>query len=123
MTDQIKVARIYLDIINQVFEIEKKATGIREPNSIQRNVNKLREIIENDLLPGGPDGNQRLIYHNPLGEPYNITRTDCEASIAGESTENLVITDVIKPIVRYCKGPLNVIVQKAVVVVKSKDLL
>ncbi|HJT75414.1 MAG TPA: hypothetical protein VJ720_15365 [Chitinophaga sp.] len=123
MSEQIKVAKIYLDMINQVFEIEKKAAGLREANSIQRNVNKLRDMIEQDLLPAAAEGQHGFIYHNPLGENYNITRTDCEASIAGESTENLVITEVIKPIIRYCNGPVNIIVQKAVVVVKSKDSL
>ena len=31
-----------------------------------------------------------LTWHNPIGENFDETRTDCEASIAGESAENLV---------------------------------
>jgi hypothetical protein len=53
-----------------------------------------------------------LTIHNPLGETYDQTRLDCEANIAGESTENLVITEVIKPIIRLKQGGLNQIVQK-----------
>ena len=120
MQEQIRVPKLYLDLVNQIFEIEKKAAQIQESNSIQRNVNKLKEILENDL--GGQSGGepQGFIYYNPLGEDYNETRTDCEASIAGTRTDNLEIIEVIKPIIRYRKGRMNIIVQKAVVVVESK---
>jgi hypothetical protein len=120
MQEQIRVPKLYLDLVNQIFEIEKKAAQIQEANSIQRNVNKLKEILENDL--GGQSGGepQGIIYYNPLGEDYNETRTDCEASIAGTRTDNLEIIEVIKPIIRYRKGGMNIIVQKAVVVVESK---
>ncbi|MBO9204207.1 MULTISPECIES: hypothetical protein [Niastella] len=120
MQEQIKAPKFFLDIVNQVFEIEKKIAQIQEPHSIQRNINKLKEILENDLgnqTGGEPQG---FIYYNPLGEDYNETRTDCEASIAGTSTENLKIIEVIKPIIRYRKGGMNIIVQKAIVVVESK---
>lgn len=123
MTDPIKVTKSYLDILNQVFEIERKLAALQEPNSIQRNVNKLKEIMEQGLsIPGGNE-TTGFVYHNPIGEDYNITRTDCEASIAGESTENLQITEVIKPIIRLHSGGVSFIVQKAVVVVKAKSNL
>ena len=38
-----KEFQIYLDLVNQIFEIEKKATNIKEDNSIQRNINKINE--------------------------------------------------------------------------------
>ena len=61
-------------------------------------------------------------YRNPLGEAYNETRTDCDASIAGGSAENLVITEVIKPIVWLSlNGQPSSIVQQAVVVVASQE--
>jgi hypothetical protein len=121
MQEQIKVPKYFLDLINQIFEIEKKLSNIQETNSIQRNINKLKDLLENEVSPH--DGEQGgFIYHNPIGEPYNETRTDCEASIAGSSTDNLVITEVIKPIIRYKKGGLNLIVQKAVVVAESKSV-
>lgn len=123
MTDPIKVTKAYLDILNQVFEIEKKLSALQEANSIQRNINKLKEIMEHDLVTQGSGDASGFIYHNPIGEDYNITRTDCEASIAGESTENLQITEVIKPIIRFRNGGANIIVQKAIVVVKAKNSL
>jgi len=122
MQEQIKVPKVYLDMINQIFELEKKASALTESNSLQRNINRLKELFENDLGGGYNNNNEAIgfIYHNPIGEPYNETRTDCDASIAGTRTDNLVITEVIKPIIRCKKGGVNVLVQKAVVVAESK---
>ncbi len=110
--------KILLDMLNQIFEIEKKLERIEESNSIGRNLNKLKELFETEIYQQGSG----LTYYNPIGEPYSETRTDCDASIAGESTENLVITDVIKPIIRFKQGGFNHIVQKAVVIVQSQNL-
>jgi len=119
MSEMIEGIKFYCNIINQIFEIEKKTSALTEPTTIQRNINKLKSIFETEILtldkePAG------YIYHNPIGEKYDETRNDCEASIAGTSTENLTITEVIKPIIRFKKGPITQIVQKAVVVVENK---
>lgn len=110
-----------LDILNQVFDIEKKAQRLKEENSIQRNIRKLRAQFEDglQLALGHSIAKVQLAYHDPTGEPYDETRTDCEASIAGDSAESLCIVDTIKPIIRLQEGGLNVIVQRAVVVVQS----
>ncbi|MCK9280218.1 MAG: hypothetical protein M0P71_06335 [Melioribacteraceae bacterium] len=107
-----------LDTLNQIFEIERKLAKIPESNSISRNLNKLKYIFENQLL-GEENG---LVYHNPINEKFDETRIDCEATIAGESTENLIITEVIKPIIRLkTSDGLNQIIQKAIVVVQSQN--
>ncbi|HTI60107.1 hypothetical protein [Mucilaginibacter sp.] len=118
MQEQVKIPRLYTDIINQIFEIEKKLNLIKESNSIQRNVNRLKECFEN--LKTLSDEPMSIIYKDPIGEDYNETRTDCEASIAGTGTENLVIVEVIKPII-YCqlKGQ-NIIAQKGIVIVEEQ---
>ena len=119
--------RPYLDLLNQVFEIDKKTSALTESNSIQRNVRNMRTWFERDIMSAqGQDGHQvvySLTFHNPIGEPYNETRTDCDASIAGSSTERLVITEVMKPIVWLSVGgaPKH-IVQQAVVVVESSQI-
>jgi hypothetical protein len=119
----VKVPQQYLDLINQIFEIEKKASLLKEDHSLQRNINKLRDLMENELFKGTAD-NIGLSYHNPIGESYDDTRTDCEANIAGTSSENLEIIEVIKPIVYYSFSEnerlIKTIVQKAVVVAGSK---
>lgn len=103
-------------ILDRVFEIEKKLKSINEPNSLDRNVNRLKECFEYLMSDGG------YIYQNPLGEKFNETRTDIEVSIAGNSVENLVITEVNKPIIRFRTNTgVTSIVRKGVVVVESKS--
>ena len=120
----LKVSQHFLDFINQVFEIEKKTNLLKEDNSIQRNVNKLKDLFENEFFKNN-DGTLGLSYLNPIGEVYNDSRTDCDASISGTSTDNLKIIEVIKPIIYYSyldDGKIiKSIVQKGIVVVESSN--
>jgi hypothetical protein len=111
----ITIDKRMVEILDQVFEIERKLESISELNSIRRNVNRIKEMFEYLAADGG------LIYQNPLGEPYNETRTDLEASIAGNSADNLIITEVIKPIIRWrTNNGVTTIARKGVVIVESK---
>jgi hypothetical protein len=115
MNNTISIPQKYVEILDHVFEIEKKLDSISAPNSIGRNVNRIKECFEYLMPDSG------LIYQNPLGEHFNETRTDLEASIAGNSTDNLVVTEVIKPIIRLrTNSGVTTIVRKGVVVVESK---
>lgn len=112
--------RPYLDMLNQVFEIDKKASALTESNSIARNIRNMRAWFERDIVMQGQGCS--LTFHNPIGEPYNETRADCDASIAGSGTEQLMITEVMKPIVWLSvSGGPKYIVQQAVVVVESSQ--
>ena len=91
-----------LRIINQIFDIEKKSA---QNAGILRHVERIKNTFDE----------MGYVIQNPMGEKYNETRTDCEASIVGTQIQNLVITDVIKPIVH--NG--GVIVQKGVVIVEN----
>ena len=117
----VKVPQAYLDLVNQIFEIEKKATNIKEDNSIQRNINKINGLLEEGFFI-----DVGLTYHNPIGESYTDTRTDCEATIAGAEVENLEIIEVIKPIIFYSykenENTFKIIAQPAVVIVQSKNI-
>lgn len=96
-----------VNIINQVFEIEKKL--LAQPTvTIQRNVDRIKAELE-------AMGYQ---YHNPLHEKYDETRTDCEANIVGALKQKMVITDVIKPVVHHTGEGGKKIIQKAIVVVE-----
>lgn len=119
MNEQVKIPKAYIDILDQIFEVERKVEAILEPNSLIRNINRLKEIFES-ISSSGTDAEAGLTYYNPIGEPYSDTRTDLEASIAGDSAENLFITEVIKPIIRYRRGGSNLIARKGVVVVESR---
>ena len=115
MNGAVTIPQKFIEILDQIFEIEKKLENINEPNSIGRNVNRLKECFEYLMSDGG------LIYQNPLGEKFNETRTDLDASIAGNSLDNLVVTEVIKPIIRLrTNSGVTTIVRKGVVVVESK---
>lgn len=100
----------HLRIINQFYEIEKKLGTVPGAEGIQRNVTRIKALF----------ADMGYQIHNPLGEPYPDTRTDCEASIAGTSSENLVVDEVIKPVVHYPHDGVLRIIQKGVVIVKSK---
>jgi hypothetical protein len=117
-----RIPQQYLDLINQIFEIERKTLLLNEENSIKRNISRLKDLIENELFTN-TSGIIGLNYHNPIGEAYSETRTDCIGSISGTSSEELEIVEVIKPII-YCSffdgNVMRVIVQKAVVVAQSK---
>jgi hypothetical protein len=114
MNEKITMPKTYIDLLDQVFEIEKKLESISEANSIGRNINRIKEYFENLTPDCG------LLYQNPLGEKFNETRTDLEASIAGSSTDNLVITEVIKPIIRLrTNSGATTIVRKGLVIVES----
>ena len=117
MNTSISVPKKLIEILDQVFEIEKKLESIKERNSLERNINRIKEIFEYINSDAG------IIYHNPIGEKYSENRTDLEASIAGNSIDDLVITEVIKPIIRVkTSSGLTTIIRKGVVVVETNKL-
>ena len=120
MNKQLKISKSHIELLDQLFEIERKLENIQETNSISRNINKMRDIFEH-INSNATESNVGLIYHNPIGEHYNETRLDLEASISGKSTDNLIIKEVIKPIIRHKQGEATCIARKGVVVVASKN--
>lgn len=113
-----KELKKYLFLLNQIFEMEKKVEKLQEKNSIQRNLNKLKSFFEEEFIEG-----VSLMIENPINQKYDETRTDVEAMIAGESAENLVIVDVIKPIIRIKQNNRIQIIQKGVVIVEDINSL
>jgi hypothetical protein len=59
-----------------------------------------------------------------MGQAFKETRTDLEATIAGTGTENLVVVEVIKPIIRATlkggEAGSSKIVQRGIVIVESR---
>lgn len=100
-----------IPIINQLFDLEKKVNKLEDGKIGLRNFRRMRASWT-DL---------GLSYHDPTGEDYNETRTDCEASISGLSGENLFISETLKPIIRYQEVGFSKIVQRAVVIVSQKE--
>ena len=95
--------------LNQLYDIEKKLALHGDSAGVSRNVQRMKDAF----------GDMHLFFEDPMGQPFNETRTDVEASIAGDSTEGLRVTDVIKPIVRFGDATYSKVVQKGIVVVRS----
>lgn len=112
----IKIPKQFLFILNQLFEIEQKIEKIKETNSVQRNIDRIKNYFDTEALSEG----QGLAYYNPVGEKFDETRTDCEATISGTGHENLEIVEVIKPIIFLRYAQTQIIAQKGIVIVESK---
>lgn len=99
-----------LSIANNLYDMERKISKHGDAANIQRNVDKIKERI----------GALGVVYEDPMGQPFRETRTDLDATIAGTGTENLVVVEVIKPIIRMgAEGLFTRVVQKGIVVVES----
>lgn len=101
-----------LTLLNQLFEIEKKlsATEGGDPNNCLRNVVKIKDALQE----------QGLFYEDPIGQPFTETRTDLEATISGQGTDNLKVVEVIKPIIREGTSDFSRVSQKGIVIVESQ---
>jgi len=98
-------------IMNELFKLKKRISRSSEAEALGKYVYKVTQKVED----------MGLYYEDPSGEAWDDTRTDCEASIAGESGDDLVITDVMKPIIRLRSEGFTRVVQKGVVIVESRE--
>ena len=112
MIQQPTVHKWALGIMNNLFDIEKKIEINGDNSNILRNVEKIKDWLKEE----------KIFYENPLGQKFSETRTDIEATIIGEGTENLKVVEVIKPIVRYGDSKFSVVVQKGIVLVESSSI-
>jgi hypothetical protein len=99
---------VNIQIINQLFEIQQKISKLPDSSAFERNFNKINNLLEDD----------GFIIQDPTNEPYQNTRTDCEASIIGNGSAKLKITKTLKPIIyKKVDGSLQLL-QKAIVIVE-----
>lgn len=120
-----KISKSSLAILNQLYELEQKLKKHGDPANLSRNVNKMKDVLAEEGVPtwdgGGGQLRIGLTYEDPMGQPFKETRTDLEATISGPGTENLVVVEVIKPIIRTILGDgLSKVVQKGIVIVESR---
>lgn len=108
---QSQIPKQMFSILNNLFEIEKKVKLHGDAGNILRNIEKIKDALS-DL---------GYVYEDPTGQSFNQTRTDVDATITGAGVENLVIIDVIKPIVRLSSKGVSAIIQKGIVIVEQKD--
>ena len=101
--------KLTIKLINQIFDIERKVVA-GNVDALERNIDR----IKHDLSEAG------IRFIDPTGEPYTDTRTDCDASIIGEASKNLVITKTVKPIIIHEGIDGLELIQKATVIVEGK---
>jgi hypothetical protein len=104
-----EIPKFLLVALNQLYDMERKLALHGDAAGVGRNVQRVKEAFAD----GG------LFYDDPMGQPFVETRTDLEASIAGAGTENLKVTEVIKPVIRYGDAAYSRVIQKGIVVVRS----
>ena len=102
--------QLWQRMANLVFEMEKKNRTKDGNPSMQRVLDKMKLVIED----------AGLFLYDPAGEKYAETRTDVEASISGDSAHNLVIKEVIKPVLYGNDKGKKVLLQKGVVIVSGQ---
>lgn len=107
----VELPRLLLQTLNQLYDIERKLMLHGDAAGILRNVERLKDAF----------AGESLFYEDPMGQEFNETRADVEASIAGESVENLVVAEVIKPVIRHGDKAYSRVIQRGIVVVRSKD--
>ena len=108
-----EIPKWLLTVMNNLYEIERKLTIHGDTGNAARNVERIKEAF-------AAEEGLRLFYEDPFGQPFKETRIDLEASISGTSTENLIVAEVIKPIIRCGPSELSRVVQKGIVVVEGR---
>lgn len=131
---KIQIPKSILVVINQLYELEHKLKKHGDPNNLQRNVTKMKDAFAEEGMPGDVHGQLHicLSYEDPMGQSFKETRTDLDATISGPGADNLVVVEVIKPIIRSAmrisageiseqhKAQFTQVIQKGVVIVESQ---
>ena len=108
------VPKPLLTALNQIYELEQRIAKHGDSCNLRRIIERLRDAFEEF----------GLVYEDPMGQRVNETRTDLEVSIAGTETQNLVVVEVIKPVIRAVDRGVpgfSKVVQRGIAVVKSTE--
>lgn len=123
-----QIPKTILIVLNQLYEMEQKLKN-GAPANLRRHIDKMKDVFAEEGIPiphpyaGGGQRQIGLAYEDPMGWWCKGTRTDLDATIAGANTENLIVVEVIKPIIRAMPkegAAESYIVQKGIVIVKSQ---
>lgn len=106
---QPSIPKFVLQTLNHLYDAERKLALHGDPGGVLRNIERIKEAF----------AAEKVFYEDPMGQSFNETRADLDASIAGEGTENLRVTEVIKPVIRCGEPSYSRVIQKGIVVVRS----
>jgi uncharacterized protein (UPF0297 family) len=93
------------NIINQIFEINKKASE-QNIEVFERNINRIYHELE--------EMGYKII--NPTGTLYDIRDASIEANLLNENAKK--ITKVLKPVIYKNENDTFILIQKGVVIVE-----
>jgi len=99
-------------IINQLFSLEIRTRSLSDFDFYQRRFDRIRDLFKEI----------QFYVHDPLGELYDHTRTDCEAILQGEPHPPLTIVEVIKPIIYLTNDDGRRLIQAGVVIIKGQSI-
>lgn len=124
----IQIPKSILIALNQLYELEQKIKKHGDTANLGRNVSKMKDAFAEEGFPNLDAGSGQnrigLAYEDPMGQSVKETRTDLEFQISGVGTENLVVVEVVKPIIRAIftdgVGKFSQVVQKGIVIVESQ---
>ena len=105
----IEIPKFVLQVLNNLCDIERKLSIHGDPGNAKRNVVRIKETF----------ADERVFYEDPMGQSFSETRTDLDATITGEGSDNLKVVEVIKPIIRVGDKTFSRVVQKGIVIVQS----
>ena len=100
----------WCNIINQLHSLDTRARQSADSEFYKRRIERIHDLLKEI----------QLLVHDPLGEIYTSTRTDCEAILEGELSDSMTIVEVIKPIIYFSQGETRRLIQPGVVLVKAK---
>jgi len=109
----IEVQKYVLTVLNQTFELERRLSKLDDSDRFVRPIERLKEAFDSD--------DTQFVIEDPINQKYEITRTDVEATITGTAHEGLVITEVLKPIIKLTRNGISRIIQKGVVIASASD--
>ena len=109
-------------ILNGVFQTRKRLARIAGTDAAERSL----EAIEEAFLSEYPSPTIGFVLLDPIGEKYADTRSDVQASLAGESNVNLRIVETMKPIISMRTttpdgAVTSIIIQQGIVVVRGDN--
>ena len=107
----IEVPKWALTAMNNLAEMERKLAINGDPSNLKRNIERIKEALEGE----------KIFFEDPMGQAFNETRTDLDATITGTGTDGLVVVEVLKPIVRVGTREYSRVVQKGIVFVESRS--
>ncbi|HEY3385482.1 MAG TPA: hypothetical protein VGK46_03165 [Saprospiraceae bacterium] len=98
----------WCQIINQIHTLDVRTRSLADRDFYQRRFDRIRDLLKE----------ANIHVHNPEGESYDFTRTDCEAMLQGDAHDALKIVEVIKPVIYHITSEGPRLIQPGVVIIQ-----